>query len=299
MPRAIVIGNAAWDETFHVGALPAPGASIHARRGAAGLGGKGANQAVVLARAGVGIRLLAAVGGDAAGDAAAASLAAEGLAGDLFRPNGVTTDRTVVLLADDGVNAVVTTRDAASALDAERVGKALASCNGSDLCVLGGNLSAAATEAATAAARRCGLVVALNPSPMAPWLAPLVGRADALFVNAEEAEALTGRTGEAAARALLALGPHRVVLTLGPRGALLASEAGVEAVPAAPARAVDPTGAGDALLGASLAHAMPRGWLLDAAAVAAGARAGAVAVSRGGAFDALPSREELTALMAA
>ena len=39
--RAFVIGNAAWDETLHLAALPAPGASVHVRRGAAGPGGKG------------------------------------------------------------------------------------------------------------------------------------------------------------------------------------------------------------------------------------------------------------------
>lgn len=146
MPRALVIGNAAWDETFHVGALPAPGASIHARRGPTGLGGKGANQAAVLARAGIETRLLAALGDDATGDVAAASLAAEGLADELIRLDDVQTDHTVVLVAENGTNAVVTTRDAAWALDPGRVAGATASCRPGDLCVLGGNLSAEATE---------------------------------------------------------------------------------------------------------------------------------------------------------
>lgn len=296
MPKAVVIGNVAWDETLLVGGLPAPGASIHARRGAEGLGGKGANQAVVLARAGVGTRLLAAVGTDAQGEAAAAALAAEGLADGLVRPPGVATDRTVVLLADDGANAVVTTREAALALDAGRVDAALARAHAGDLCVLQGNLSPGATAAAMAQARRGGLVVALNPSPMAPWLGPFAGRADALFVNAEEAMALTGAEREAAALALLAQGARRVVLTLGALGALIASEAGLELVPAPRARAVDPTGAGDTLMAAALAHATGRGWLPDAEAVAAGARAAALAVSREGAFGALPSRDELKGL---
>lgn len=44
MPRAFVIGNAAWDEVLHLAALPEAGASVHVRRGAAGPGGKGLNQ---------------------------------------------------------------------------------------------------------------------------------------------------------------------------------------------------------------------------------------------------------------
>ena len=88
-------------------------------------------------------------------------------------------------------------------------------------------------------------------------------------------------------------------MTQGADGALLVSRAAVEAVPAEPAQAVDPTGAGDTFLAAALAHAAPRGWRLDAAALRAGARAAALTVARAGAFAALPSREELAGIMAA
>ena len=115
--RAFVIGNAAWDEALHLAALPAPGASVHVRRGAAGPGGKGANQAVVLARAGVPVTLVATIGRDARGEALAAALTAEGLGGGLVRRD-VATDWSVILLTPDGENAVLTTRAAAEALDA-------------------------------------------------------------------------------------------------------------------------------------------------------------------------------------
>ena len=135
---------------------------------------------------------------------------------------------------------------------------------------------------------------------MAPWLEGPARRADALFLNEEEARALTGRDGEATAPALS--GEETVVLTLGAWGAPLASRLRVETVPAAPARAVDPTGAGDALMAAAPAHAAPRGWRPDAAAVAAGVRAAgvraaALTVGREGVFAALPTREELAAIL--
>ena len=91
--RAFVIGTAAWDETLHLAALPAPGASVHVRRGVAGPGGKGANQAVVLARTGVPVTLVATIGHDARGEALAATLTAEGLGGGLVRRDVATCSR--------------------------------------------------------------------------------------------------------------------------------------------------------------------------------------------------------------
>ena len=163
--RAFVIGNAAWDGGLHLDALPAPGASVHVRRGAAGPGGKGANQAVVLARAGVPVTLVATIGRDARGEALAAALTAEGLGGGLVRRD-VATDWSVILLTPDGENAVLTTRAAAEALDPATIVAALAGGRRGDLCLLQGNLSVAATGAAVAAARAAGMTVAMNPSPV-------------------------------------------------------------------------------------------------------------------------------------
>ena len=299
MPRAFVIGNAAWDEALHLAALPAPGASVHARPGASGLGGKGANQAVALARAGVETALVAAIGRDARGEAVAAALAAEGLEGGLVRLAEVATDRSAVLVTEAGENAVVTTREAARALGPERIEAAMAGASPGDLCVLQGNLAPDATAAAVAIARRGGLVVALNPSPVGAGLEALLGAVEVLFVNRDEAASLTGAQGADAARRLLERGARRVVLTLGPEGALIAGGGAVEVVPAVPARAVDPTAAGDALMAAALAHAAPRGWLPDAAALAAGVRAAALTVGRAGAVAALPTRAEMAAIIGA
>lgn len=83
--RAVVLGNAAWDETLHLAAPLGAGASVHARRGSAGPGGKGLKQAVVLGRANVPTTLVAQVGRDAAGEAIAAAVVAEGLAAGLSR----------------------------------------------------------------------------------------------------------------------------------------------------------------------------------------------------------------------
>ena len=78
--RVHVIGNAAIDEALAVEEWPTPGASILCRPLASGPGGKGLNQAVVLARAGVSARLVAGMGDDARGAAIRAAMASEPLA---------------------------------------------------------------------------------------------------------------------------------------------------------------------------------------------------------------------------
>jgi fructokinase len=75
-----------------------------------------------------------------------------------------------------------------------------------------------------------------------------------LKCNRHEAELLSGEPDpEAAAAGLLAGGVRNVVITLGARGAMLRGEVRAN-VPARAARVVNPTGAGDTLLGVLVAR---------------------------------------------
>ena len=108
---------------------------------------------------------------------------------------------------------------------------------------------------------------------------------DLLFLNRDEAEALAGTPPAPSqdgvtemARALRAAGAGSVVLTLGPAGALVASDDGMASVPAVVARVVDVTGAGDSLIAATLSGLISGLELPDA--VALGCRAAAHTLER-------------------
>ena len=78
-----VIGNASIDTLFRLEHLPLPGETLVAEAGTTeDLGGKGANQAIVVARCGGHVRLVGPIGTDAAGQRIRANLAAEGVATD-------------------------------------------------------------------------------------------------------------------------------------------------------------------------------------------------------------------------
>ncbi len=289
--RAWVIGNIALDETIRVAGLPGPGASILGQEMSRDLGGKGANQAVVMGRAGLSCTLVAAVGADARGREIRERLAGEPVEAALVEVPGVASDRSVILAAAGGENSIVTTSEAAAALSPEAVAARLGAARPGDLLVLQGNLGEAATGRALADGRQRGLGTVLNPSPLRPFfgaLWPLVGT---VFLNRGEAEALGGT------EALLRAGVRRVVLTLGAEGAVLLGEGAERRVPAEAAEVVDPTGAGDCFLAVALASAARRGAALDPMALRHAARAAALTVARPGTARAFPSAAELAALL--
>ncbi|MDX8479879.1 ribokinase [Mesorhizobium sp. VK24D] len=296
--HAYVIGNVAVDETIRVEQWPLAGASIFGSHGSSDLGGKGANQAVVMARCGLTTSLVAPVGAEFRAQSIAERLATEPVECRLLRQEGRSSDFSIIFTTPDGENAIVTTTDAAENLRPEDALPAIREAQPGDLAVFQGNLSGATTEALLTEARRRGMVTAFNPSPLRPSFQDLWPLVDIAFLNAGEALALTGASGEAAAAVLHARGVRDVVLTLGADGALLSGGSAPLRVAAAPANVVDTTGAGDTFMGVALASAFLRGARLDELALIHAARASALTVSRKGTLNAFPSIEEMSAILA-
>ncbi len=289
--RAFVIGNVALDETLNVADLPARGASIHGQASQSDLGGKGANQAIVLGRAGLDCLLCAAVGDDARAEVIRSRLAVEPITLDLQPVAAVESDLSIILRTPSGDNAIITTNAAAMGLTAAAACASFAAAAPGDLLVMQGNLSADATLAAFRVARAIGMRTALNPSPLRPFFADLWPLVDMAFLNESEAAALGGTAGLAAA------GVAGIVLTLGPGGAQLITAEGGVTVPARPCVVVDTTGAGDCFMATALASSARRGVPLDARALRHAAAAAAITVSRPGTGAALPSVAELAVIL--
>ncbi|MFC7557011.1 PfkB family carbohydrate kinase [Pseudoroseomonas wenyumeiae] len=259
-------------------------------------GGKGLNQAVVAARAGAAVHFAAPVGRDEAAEELRAILAAEPFAGLSLLPQEAPTDLSLLMVARDAENCILTLGAAADALSVQEAEAAAAGLGPEDMLLLQGNLSFAATEAAMRAALARGARVMLNTAPLRWDMAPLLPLCALVVANAGEAESLTGRSAAAAAEALHRAGAACAVVTLGAGGCVSAGAAGHHHHPAQPVAAVDTTGAGDTFCGV-LAALLLAGQPLPAAAERA-QRAAALTVSRPGAFAALPSAAELRALLA-
>ncbi|MFJ4831656.1 ribokinase [Streptomyces sp. NPDC088747] len=297
----LVVGSANADLVIGVERRPAAGETVLGSDLTVHPGGKGANQAVAAARLGARTALLARVGDDAYGRLLLDSQRAAGVDTVGVLVGGAPTGVALITVDPSGDNSIVVSpgangrltpgdvRAAGSLFQASRVVSAQLEIPLETVVEVVRNLADA------------GRFV-LNPSPPRPLPREVLAACDPLIVNEHEARVLIGPGAgpepEDWARALLALGPSSVVITLGGQGALVAVRAGARVrVPSVPVEAVDTTGAGDSFT-AALAWRLGRGEsLADAAAYAA--LVGAAAVTRAGAQESFPTAGEVAALAAA
>ena len=227
--------------------------------------------------------LIAAVGDDLPGRAAAEALAAEGVDARLTVDAGRPTGRCVVLVEPGGERSMLPDRGANEALRSDPLPPDATHLHVSGYALLR-PASRPAARALLAAARAAGIGVSVDPASAAPLAA----------AGAAGLPGVDRRDRPAAAQSRGARRPHRrrpprrcarraheVVVTLGAAGARCGRTERTLEVPAEAVDAIDTTGAGDAfaagLLAARVTGAPP------AAALAAGAALAAEAVARAGA----------------
>jgi 5-dehydro-2-deoxygluconokinase len=130
------------------------------------------------------------------------------------------------------------------------------------------------------------------------WAREAIARATVVVGNTEEAAMATGESdADKAAEALLALGAKIAVVKMGAAGALAHTRAGRAFAAGVPVEVVNGLGAGDAF-GAALCHGLLADWDLGRTLAVANA-AGAIVASRLACADAMPTLDEIDALMAA
>ncbi len=290
-PTVFVLGNAGVDLSLALARLARPGETVVASGGARAPGGKGLNQSVAAARAGGRVRFCAPVGEDAEADFVAQTLAAEPLAGLRLLRRAEPTDISVVMVAADGENSIVSLCRCADTLDEAEATAFAGEAASADWLLMQGNLTAAATLAAMRAARGS---VMLNAAPLRWPVAPMLPFCAVAVVNRGEAEAITGLAAGDTALRMRAQGCGAAVVTLGAEGCVWADADGLHRLPAAAVRPVDTTGAGDTFCGV-LAARLASGQALSGA-LAAAQRAAALSVTRFGAYAALPTAAELRGL---
>ncbi|MEV0727205.1 ribokinase [Polymorphospora sp. NPDC050346] len=290
--RIAVVGSANMDLVAVAPSLPRPGETVLGTDFVMVSGGKGANQAVAVSRAGGSCVMLGAIGSDSFGVTLKARIAGAGVDVSQLRVVYGTSGVALVVVNAAGENTIVVTPGANGAFTA-LTGPELDAVRDADIMIAQLEIPVETVTEAALAARAAGTRVVLNAAPARALPTALLDAVDLLVVNEVEAQALTGRGREEPA-ALLSVVP-RAVLTLGDAGAWYVDRDGAAVhVPAYPVRAVDSTAAGDAFTGA-LAVAWGEGRdLVEATRWACAA--GAACVRRVGASVSLPHRADIDAL---
>lgn len=299
----VVFGSINMDMVTRVPRLPRPGETVAGEGFGTAPGGKGANQAVAVARLGAATRMVGRVGDDVFGATLRENLAR----------NGVEIGAVVVTPGPSGVAAISVDRSAENTIavvagangavgdeDVARLGGAL---DGARVLLLQLEVPVLAVVAAARLARERGATVILDPAPALPLPPEIFPLVDLITPNSTEAAALVGyaltddAAVERAGRELRDRVAGTAVVKLGARGAYVCGRDEAWWAPALPVTAVDTVAAGDAFNG-GLAAALDEGLPL-ADAVRWATAAGAIAVTRPGAQAAMPTRAELLAMLAA
>ena len=299
MPVRIgVIGSANMDLVTQVPHAPGPGENVRGRDIREIPGGKGANQAVGVARLGAECLFVGKVGSDGFGGALRENLRREGVNVSYLRTeSGCSSGIALIMVDGGGQNSIVVCPGANGRLRPEDIEPLREELSLLDAMVVQLEIPIDTVARVIAIGEELEVPVILDAGPPLHEAPDELFRVAVLSPNEAEAAALAGRPvrdlkdAESVARLFMERGAGAVVLKLGDKGALLVAEGVVEHFPAHKVEVVDTTAAGDAFT-AALAVFQAEGKSLREA-VALANRAGALAATRLGAQPSMPTRAEV------
>lgn len=277
------LGSINIDHVYQVPHLPQPGETLAALRYSTGLGGKGANHSIAIARAGGTVRHLGAVGPE--GDWCVTAMERDGVDVTHVARIETPTGHAIINVDPSGENAIVIFDGANRQVTEPAIIAALDACQPGDWLLIQNETNATAFAVAKAKAR--GLRTACAAAPFdADMVARVLPHLDLLSMNEVEADAL-----QRAIRHDIDI--PRLLITRGAKGATYRQNDREVTIPAVPVTPVDTTGAGDTFLGYFLAG-IDSGQDTEFALHRA-ARASALQVTRPGAAAAIPTAAEVAA----
>lgn len=299
--RILVVGSINLDLVVSTNRIPQIGETITGRDFQTFFGGKGANQAVGVARLGYPVSMIGRVGNDEFGRRLRRALSLAGVQAQAVRvtsqtPSGV----SLITVESQGRNSIVVIPGANGKLTPWDIRRELALVRSAGLILSQLEIPLETVDYLAAAAARFGIPFVLDPAPAQKLPSSLLKRVAWLTPNETEAGILCGASPDAVttesarkvAKSLLKRGPQNIALKLGSRGVYWASGNGESFVPAFKVQAVDSTAAGDAF-NAGLAVSLMKGAEPPEAVRFASAVA-ALSVTRAGAQPSMPTSREVS-----
>ncbi|MBB3229223.1 ribokinase [Halomonas stenophila] len=295
--EVVVVGSLNMDLVVRTPRHPQPGETLTGHGLATTAGGKGANQAVALARLGASTAMIGCVGDDAHGHALLAGLDQEGIQRQGVRVSPTAETGVAMIQVDDASqNRIVVIPGSNAELAPADVGRWDALLGRAKLLVCQLEVPLETVRYALGRARARGCTTLLNAAPAMTLPQDVLALVDWLVVNESEAAVLSGHPvghPDEAAQAIQRLrqsGCRQILVTLGAQGVVAADDDGLHHHPAPRVAAVDTTAAGDTFVG-GFAAALLRDETV-ATAIRDGQAAAALAVTRAGAQASIPRRDE-------
>ncbi len=311
-PKILVVGSLVMDLTVSTESFPNSGETVLGINFSTASGGKGANQAVQMARLGADVTMVGRVGNDLFGKEMIASLNSAGIEThiEVDKDNSSAVGNIILEVAEGQKtrNRIIVAPGANMAIKPKDITFLKDTIGNYDMVVLQLEIPMEINEITARYAFEKGVPVMLNSAPSAPLKPELLSCLTYISPNEHEAADLTGVTirkqgkdvnmedVKAAVESLMKKGVKNVIITLGSSGAVVANEEEIVIRPCVDVVEVkDPTAAGDSFVGAfttALCNGLNHTQALDFANYTA-----TLTVSRMGAQPSLPTLDEVLALM--
>ncbi len=297
--EVVIVGSTNMDMVVNTDRIPVPGETILANNFFMNPGGKGANQAVAIARLGGKAIFVTKIGNDVFGHQSIQLFDDEGIdtkyiLSDTELPSGV----ALITVDKLGENSIVVAAGANGNLYAgDLTENILAEISNAKILLMQLEIPMETVNYLAAFAASKGVKVILNPAPMNEVSAELLKNLYAITPNKTEAELLSGipvnniEAAKMAAKIICDKGVDNVIITLGSQGALIYESGEFVMVDAEKVQAIDTTAAGDVFNGALVVSLSQGKNLLEATKFAC--KAAAISVTRIGAQSSIPYRNEL------
>lgn len=295
-PKIVVIGSLNMDLVVETLRAPKRGETVMGEEIHFVPGGKGANQAVGLARLGAVTTMIGAVGADVFGEELKIALQKDRVNTSCIKVLASEATGVASILLAEGDNSIVVVPGA----NAQCLPEDLEGCEGiiaeADLVLLQLEIPLKTVEYAIRLARRHGKTVMLNPAPALSLPRDLLCKVDFLTPNRTELSLITETPVDSSIvqgiERVLELGVSCCITTLGGEGAAYMERGGsLVLVQGHKVPVVDTTGAGDAF-NAGLAYALAQKKSVQEAVIFAG-QVSALAVTKFGAQGGMPTLIEV------
>lgn len=298
MKKIVVIGSTNTDMVISGKRLPVPGETISDGRFMMAPGGKGANQAVAVARLSAkrsSCMFIAKVGDDLFGRDTARRMHSEGVVARLVVDKAEPSGTALILVDSKGQNVISVALGANGTLSLKDVAPFRREIENASALVMQLETPVETVAWAAKVAHDTRVSVILNPAPARKLPRTLYPLIDWITPNETEAELLTGvkvtdaASAAKATAALMKRGVGHVIITMGSKG-VYCGDCG-KLFPCRRVKAVDCVAAGDTFNGAfAVALAEGKGC---ADAIDFAQKAAAISVTRPGAQPSIPYRKEI------
>lgn len=243
-----VVGSINMDMTVTAERIPLKGETLIGQDVHYIPGGKGANQAVAMARLGADVEMFGCVGDDSNGEVLIKNLKSQGVKTDNIKVVENTPTGIALITVGDNDNTIVVVAGANGKVDCAYVDSIAEELKKSDMVVLQHEIPIETVEYVVDFCSKNSIKVVLNPAPACPLKQETIDKITYLTPNEHEAVILFG---EGSTDEFLKKYPEKLLITQGSKGVSTCLKSGeVLLVPARPAKVADTTGAGDTLNGA-------------------------------------------------